>query len=510
MRRVALPIFGATNAQALADTPPGFAPLGPLRNFSPRSTNADRARGGQRAGLSRVVAEAFGTGPMQKIASVSLSSRVTGFQLDPGSCEEITDGSSRESEAIEGHCFLLDAAGGMDRDFYNSTPGSMLSANAVCFSPAGTKAYFAVNYTATMPSTSIRAVDLATGATLWTSAIESVSKTHSCNTIDADNDYVYVATVEGLVMLERDTGSEVYNQPIDQPSWSSEIVEARVRPDGQIVVAFNGADTNVSLAGGTAGGSDFRSGIALYERQAAVIPIRRVRFGSVVSASDDWYEGDHGYYRVSEHGAARPHGCAMTGLAVGADNSVIGFRRNKGWGPNGAYVPGDSIPPITVFKLSASGELLWEADTASIRDAYSGWFGTVYNDRGSTDPSIHAGCVLATGEVVCAGARSPRANNACAFLLDGDTGVMLDSVDLGGVIRQAACALVPSAGLVALGGDRNTGWPDAGGANAHLWLVDTLDLSVARAIDLSHAVSCLGVDARDDDALLMVTDYVAP
>lgn len=61
-----------------------------------------------------------------------------------------------------------------------------------------------------------------------------------------------------------------------------------------------------------------------------------------------------------------PRGALVTAIAADrTDGSVYVAFTNQGWGPTASFAPDGSVAYSTVAKFSASGELMWEADTTS-------------------------------------------------------------------------------------------------------------------------------------------------
>lgn len=542
MQRVALPFRGAANNSALRDLPAGYAPVQGLKNFWAHVPGEDRPRGGQRPGLAAFIAEQFGAGDVQAIQEITLTSRVTGFVADPDTRNTITDvdGTPRDAAALQGQMWMLDRVPAMFRD-YDDQRGSSESSNAVCWSGDGMAAFFVTNFTDgdgrdVVGLTIVRrdGPGMDDQIVLFDrdkagDAIPSPSQSLACSTICTDNVFLYLTISQYLYVVRAEDGQHLARY--DMEGWAQECVEARVRPDGKIAVAFWGTSNNSDLPAGpnagegllpsgvtvSNGANDWRSGVMLFsvDHDDTADPLTQERFGAVLTDADAFFEADHGYARVSEIGGGlraatdSALGCKPEALAVGPDNTVVLFSRNKGWGPNGdpQHQPSEDKPKINVRKFGPTGNLLWERDTGSIEAVYNvGWTSFTGTDRGVTDPSILAGVVDDDGLIFCGGARSSIAG-ANVFAIDTD-GTLIGALDLNQPIRQACAAVDPRSGLIVMGGDRNSSWEGASGNNAHLWWIDPLSVSVVKFYDIDEAVSALGVAINPQGEVAYGTDYV--
>lgn len=521
LERAILPFRGVTDASALRDTPPGFVPFDSLRNFVPFVPGEDRFRGGTRPGFTRFINERIAPGRVQAIVPIALSSVVEGYTIDEGTCGDIEEGESREGGTITGNAWMLNDVPAMMRDWADTRGTGTRPVPAVCWDPDGERAYFLLNFTNAGGEQvcGVTAVNR-DGDELWqaelrdrdtgSDPVASPADVLNGNTVEADAHYIYVAVERYVYVLRKTDGFHLRRYNIG--GWSRETVEARVRPDGRLAVAFNGSGTAATLPNGpevVEGASDFRSGVALFDVRPSVPsdPLVRVQFGPVLPSNDPFFESNHGYFRMSEWMGGRPRGSRVEALCVLPDNGVVVARRNKGWGPNGDYPPSDDQPYITIFRLDASGSLVWQVDTDSIRDAYSGWWGTFYNDRGSAEASIQAVAADDLGNVYAGGAVSPRAS-ACVFRLDAATGALVAKVNLQTTVRGSAMHVAPRSRLVGVAGDRGNSWPGAAGRNAMLWLLNPGTLAPVRHYDLNAAVSGLGVKFNADDEIVLGTDFV--
>lgn len=526
-----LPFRGVTNATGFRGQPADFAPFGHLLNFLPNVPGEDRMRGGQRAGLEKLSTARVSTGRAQALAALALASTVTGYTVDEDTCEDLTEGEDYDGAVVAGNAWMFDAGPAMFREFDllgDDHDGSSNKAiNAVCWDPDGEHAYCVQNYvqaTGSLPATAIFKLNR-DGTTTWSVEWTPLPSAGQANTIDTDGVFLFVTEQHRVAVFRCDTGAFVNAYNIN--GWANECIEARVRPDGRLLVAFRGSSVAGTLYNGEAilpnFGSDFRAGVALFDVSGDADdadPLTWRTFGPQLDNTDPWFETTggatypHGYFRMSEHLPGRPRGSTVEGLAVCPDNSVVVVRRNKSFGPNWDYPPSADVPFITVFKLDEDGNLLWAVDTDSKRDSHTIGGNTYQSDRWSTDPSLIAVIVGPEGDVYVAGDSHARAG-ANVFRLHPDTGAIIASVDLGdatpgNTIRQAAIDIMPQAGLVAVAGVRNSVWPDAGGANAHVWYLSPGLLEVVRWIDINDGtgVNASAIKFNEDDEAVVGTQHV--
>lgn len=524
----ALPFRGVTNATSFRGQPGEFAPFGSLLNFLPNDTDTDRLRGGQRPGASKLLAGRVSSGRAQAIESLALSSQVTGYVVDETTCEDVLTGTSRTSTALGGNAWMLDPDPSMFRDFdlvpSNYASGAK-SINAACWDPDDRYAYCVQNYTDTdtNTATAVFKIDKTDGSTVWETLITLLPAAGAANTIDTDGVFVFVTERHRVLVLRCDTGAHIQTHAMN--GWSNECVDARVRTDGKLLVAFRGSGVSGTLYNGQAilpaFGGDFRAGVALLDvdQTDMVSPLSWATFGPQLGTTDPWFEttggatNPHGYFRMSEHLYGAPRGSAVEALAVTPDNGCVVVRRNKSFGPNWTYAPDPEVPFITAFKLDEDGYVLWQVDTNSKRDSYTIGAKTYYSDRWSTDPSLIAVAVGPGGDVYVAGDSHPRAA-ANVFRLDGLTGAIIAQIDLGAAtpgntIRQAAIDIQPEAGLVAVAGVRGSDWPDAGTRNALLWYLSPGDLSIVRHYDLGAAIGGgSAIKFNGEDEAVLGSNYI--
>lgn len=526
MDRIPLPQRGATNATAVRDMPAGFTVAPRLRNFWNRVPGEDRGRGGQRAGLAKLIATQIANGRVQAIQEVRLASTVDGYIIDEGTCSDITSAENRGDGTTEGNLWLTDDILALDRHWYDERGGGSLPLNAVCWSPDGTEVYATLNYNnGTSDVVGIFAVDT-DGNELWeVTLLDRVNAGEAeagtpidlyANVIRADATYIYVAVERYIYILRRSDGYHLDREYFS--GWSRECTGLEVRPDGKLVACFHGSNGAGTLYGGieilgTGVGfyaADFRAGVALFGVDPAneADPLTRETFGTQLGPNDPLFEAAHGYFRFSEQMGGSPRGCYPTAIAVGSDNSVYVCRSNKGWGPNWDYPPSDDQPYYTVLKLTSTGVLVWAVDTKSIRATYTVGGVDYHSDRYETEKSCQAVAVDDELGVVYAGGAVSSDADAGLFALDSASGALISSCDLDTTILQDSMTVMPLSHQLAVGGVPGTTWPDAGGQRAHAWIINPLDMSVRRWVDLGN-VNCGNIRASAEDALALGTQYIA-
>lgn len=525
MQRIALPHQGATNATAVRDMPEGFTVESRLRNFWNRVPGEDRGRGGQRAGIRKLIASQIAGGRVQAIEQVNLASVVDGYVIDEGTCTDITEGESRGDGTIEGNLWYTNDVPALDRHWYDERGGGSLPLNAVCWSPDGTEGYATLNYNnGSSDVVGIFAVDT-DGNELWeVTLLDRVNAASAeagtpialyANVIRCDETYIYVAVERYIYVLRRSDGYHLEREYFS--GWSRECTALEVRPDGKLVACFHGSNGSGTLYGGieilgTGSGfyaADFRAGVALFsvDPDDEDDPLIRETFGDQLAATDPLFEAAHGYMRFSEHMGGSPRGCYPTAMAVGSDNSVYVCRSNKGWGPNWDYPPSDDQPYYTVLKLNSTGTLVWQVDTQSIRATKTIGGVTYHSDRYEAEKSCQAVAVDDDLGVVYAGGAVSSDADAGLFALDTASGALVSKCDLDTTILQDSMSVMPKSHRLAVGGVPGTTWPNSGGERAHLWLINPIDMSVDAWFDLGN-VNCGNVRANSEDGLLLGTQYI--
>lgn len=526
MERLDLPQNGATNATAVRDMPAGFTVATRLRNFWNRVPGEDRGRGGQRAGLDKLIATQIANGRVQAIQEVRLASTVDGYIIDEGTCSDITSADNRGDGTTEGNLWLTDDIFALDRQWYDDRGAGSLQVNAVCWHPDGDTIYSVLNYNnGSSDVVGVKAVGT-DGTEIWEVALLDRPSADEAeagspiplygNVIRADETYIYVAVERYIYVLRQSDGKHLSREYFS--GWSREVTGLEIRPDGKLVACFHGSNGAATLYGGievlgTDVGfyaADFRAGVALFTVDTAneADPLTRVTFGTQLGSTDDLYEASHGYFRFSEQMGGSPRGCYPTAIAVGSDNSVYVTRTNKGWGPNWDYPPSDDQPYYTVLKLTSTGILVWAVDTQSRRDTYNTSGTDYHNDRGLTERSCQAVAVDDDLGVVYAGGATSSDADACLFALDTASGALVSKCDLDTTILQDSMAVMPKSHQLAVGGIPGSTWPDAGGQLAHAWIINPLDMSVSRWLNLGN-VNVGNIKASAEDALALGTQYLA-
>jgi hypothetical protein len=527
MDRIPLPQTGATNATAVRDMPAGFTVAPRLRNFWNRVPGEDRGRGGQRAGLSKLVATQIANGQVQAIQQVNLASTVDGYAIDEGTCTDITEADNRGDGTIEGNLWLTDDILALDRHWHDDRGTGSLSVNAVCWHPDGGVIYSVINYNNGVSDVvGVKAVET-DGTELWeVTLLDRLSADEAetgspidlrANVIRADSTYIYVAVSRFIYVLRQSDGKHIAREYFS--GWSRECTGLEVRPDGKLVACFHGSNGAGTLYGGIAilgtgvgfYAADFRAGVALFtvNETDEADPLTRETFGTQLGPTDPFFEAAHGYFRFSEHMGGAPRGCMPTAIAVGSDNSIYVGRSNKGWGPNWDYPPSDDQPYYTVLKLTSTGVLVWAVDTQSIRATYTVGGVDYHSDRYEVEAkSVQAIAVDDDLGVVYAGGAVSSDADAGLFALDTSSGALIAKCDLDTRILQDSMAVMPKSHQLAVGGIPGTTWPDAGGQRAHAWIINPLDMSVVRWVDLGN-VNCGNIKASVEDALALGTQYIA-
>jgi hypothetical protein len=531
--RVIPPFRGAANNTAFIKTPGDLAPLDTMRNFRTFVPDKDRPQGGKRPGIVKAFDRQLKNAAVQALCPVSRASYISGYLLGDG--RDMGDGSSKDSDALEGNLFILDEVPSMryalELDALQYGGLDAQASNAVAFHPDDDLIAFAINIPGAdtvsgFGETVIRVVTT-DGAVLWTIHVTSAFADRYTNTLVFSRHFLFVCVADHVRMYRVSDGSDFGTAFLG--AWASETVEADVYrgPGGTefLYVAFNGANKPGDLVGGgsiIAGpyAIHFRSGIIKYrliynEGQDGYNPLVQVSFGTAPDPADPLIEdgGFHGYWRVSEQSGGKPWGCLINAMRVSpADGSVFFARTNQGYGPNTLYHPDGSTAFVTVTKVLANGTLAWERDTDSIDPGESGALGFA-NDIPTApgdEPAILAVAVDGNGDVYAGGRRNILGDSV--FKLRGTDGVMVWTTTVAGiypkVIRQAAMAIDPTDGNLVVAGDRNNDWIGADG-QAHLWKISGNNGTVLWSFDILSNVSGLGVDVSTLGQIAYVTDFVS-
>lgn len=565
------------------DQPGAFAPPPAMRNVRLFDVGKDRARGGQRPGTRKLFELQGCAGlPVQQAASIATAAVTTGYVI--GVCAEVGGWEPRTSGLLEGQCWMLGRQPAMFRDFYDSRGGGIASAYACKWHPLLTndirRAVFATIFTDATKNGGIITSGISLvdelGATLWTATLEDKAPGGS---LPGSPARLYVNHVNiaaptlgsGLVLVsvlaESTTGGlfqgwlyvykatdGTYLQRYSCYGWAGEVVQTAVRPDNKIGVLFLGSGAAGSTVGlgpievGTPA-IHFRSGLMLFEQTGDLTangnPIQQVSFSEQLDPLDPFFEDTsgavpHGYFRFSEKLARAPRGCYPTSVAATSSGGFVLTFSNKGWGPGYSFTPNDEIGGYsTVALIDATGDLVWEVDTDSIKGRdYVFGSATFHNDIPTTGdpfasdpPSIFASAVGLDGEVFVGGARNSASTTATdgfsVFCLDGTTGTILWKQGVGnpgsssytGTVAQAGLAVDPTDGNLLVAGKMNDKWGRASQARkAHLWKLDRRaggilwDWSIFNnGTDTdAEAATAYGVDVDDRGRIIYCTDRVAP
>ncbi len=511
-RRLIPPVGGISDRPSFTDTPGLVVPPGAMENVEPFDTAKGHERIGSRPALAKLFPTQIGGGaPVQWIGSISKAAVTTGYRLG-GAADAMGTWESRASGVLAGNFFLLSRVPSMFRDFNDTAGGGAKPVVAARWHPTAThpgKAVYLLNYNdGTRNVCRVVLVD-DMGSTLWSYVIEDLisNADASGNTCWIDDSFVYVAFTFGVQVLNATTGAFVRLVQID--GWGAECIDVRGRGDGQILVAFNGAGFGATLANGqVVNNGMYRSGIALYSPGCAA----RVPFGVGLAAGVGFYEANHGTLRISEQSVQAPNGCWVTCLSTGPDNSVYCSRTNQGWGPNGSFPPG-SVAYVSVFRADSTGRILWEADTLSFRRAYTGWWGTLYNDIPNSAGQLPTLLALdadpLTGDCYAAGQVDAALGTPFnVFKLRGADGTLAWTYSTTATVRWIKVDPTDSNLWVAM--DRNSGWVNAAGAsgtNALLLKLSAASGLVIASYDLNTAVSGLAVDVDSRGFLALGTDH---
>lgn len=531
LRPAQQPYRGAVSSAPYSLQPADSAPFEAIRDVRPFDSKG-RRRMTQRPALVKAFAEQL-PGPIQFLGVIGRASIQTGTRL--GECSDIDPWTSVLSPAIAGQVWWLKRNRGMYARYYEDVTGeggpATNSVNAVAINADGDRICTSSNYvdSSTDLVSRIRCFDL-DGNVQWTHKILETGRDRYTNTIAIGDRYVYVATNQEIRVIRLSDGTPIADYQLG--GWASEVVELGIYTDtsGQewLYAGFNGATAagTYTVAGAAVGSGTIAQGKWAKHFRAGVMKIRidytvfgslrRVNWGSPrLTTGQAYYEASHGYARISELTNYPPHGALVTAMGVDSSGNVYVARTNQGWGPNAAhpffYPDGQTSPYISVMKLNAEdGSLAWETDTLSVREVGDGGYINDIPTGASDDPSLLAVRPDAAGDVYVAG----RQNQAGQSLmkLAGSTGSILWSMNLmsGSTAHRQACIQIdPNDDQVVVGGDRNTSWDGAGGANAHLWKVPKNGGSEPLwSHDLGAAVSALGLAIGPDSEIIYGTDKV--
>lgn len=547
-KRLAIPIRGASNATAFIEDPGDTAPVEILSNARVFDVAEGRARGSVRESLERVFPGTIGSGDVQALKAISLSSQTTGYNL--GDQTLLTSGTSKATAFHSGNFWRLDAIPSVEIKYTVDVTGdggpAAQAVNAVCYSRDGTKVFASCNYLVAFEGRAqVNCYDCASNNLLWSHTIKETGENRFVNTIVAGNEYLFVCTNKYVRCIRIDTGAAVGSTEYDLNGWSSETIEAAVVDEEvadpitaetitveRLYVGFDGA----TAAGTRTGGGLIDAGIYAANFRAGVMKIgvtkivdlpgvgpgypgiNIVPWSTGLSNSDPFYEATHRYFRVADKTAAKGFGCQIKALRATPDGGVVVARTNQGWGPTSAYRPSpteaspDSAgvptgnPFVSVFKISAAGVLEWENNSAeSITNDGSGQGAYAlhphFNDI--ITPSFEAIAVSDNGSIFVAGRQNHLGYSVYCLESTGSPRWRANVVPagIGSQVFQAAAAVDPNDGNIWLGGVRNNAWdgsdPDGGGPmtpqDAHLFKLDALTGINVGSFNLNGAVSALAV-----------------
>lgn len=535
MLPVALPVAGAGNNSTFREQPAALAPLGRLRNVLRYPSAGGRPQIGTRPGTTRVFGRVLTAAEGQGLVAGGRASTATGSRLDNCQADDGTGGSQGEVTTITGQTWRLDQVPSLARAYHFDVSGdgggSANGAQAAAVSRDGLYYAVATNYTvAGYTRAKVRLFRTSDNAEMWTLGILEASVARYVNALCFSTEYLIVCSNQYLLVLKISDGTQVQVDDVD--GWAIETVEAAVWTDPEtdaeyLFVAFAGSNEAGTCHGGasiTAGNpaSQFRSGVAKYQcLAAAAIPlggsaIERKAYGPTLSSSDAFYETTgaepyHGYFRFSENTARPPYGCLPTSLRVGPDGSVYYTRTNQGYGPNSSYPPdGSTLPPISVGKIAPTGLQAWEQDIGSIQEVgLDGYINDIPTGAGD-DPTLLAMDVAPDGLTLCAGGRRNAAGYSI-WMLDATTGDVLWRTQLmasSKAIRQGVLRFDPASGNPIAGGDQHNGWPSAGGADAHLWMLDKDTGTVAWAWVLTSSASATALGVFPSGEIVYGSDHI--
>ena len=561
MSRLSVPTSGVFDRAAFVDTPANTCPPDAMRNMWPSSPDGGRGGMAQRAGLSRVVARRLGTSAkhVQGLIVVDRASAISGF--DVGNCERITAARSIECDDIVNpadtdflrfNAWILDPnlgvrAGLNERGQADPTWSADAAVNSglggkpcfsCCWSPDGRLGYVLSLFPLVATGEIIFSVsrfntngelDLSFGTGMglagyvvwgdWDPTGGSPSDDIFPNAIAASDEYVFVATTKGYVyVLSAADGTPL--QRFDMDGWAEEVAGVGVRPDGRLVAAFNG-----SMAGAASPRNNWwywRAGVMLMDVAGGIDAPGDVlsarQYGAKLAASDADYE-DHPYFRIAEKSQSVPRfGATINALAVGVDGSVAFARTNRGWARLDSNPPSNSQRRVTVGLISAgeaTASLLWEQDTASIRESESfSEGGTIDSDVPLTPnlvntpddphPSIDAICRDPLGHVYCAGRKLDPAHPNQVFKLRVSDGAIMwrafvsDAADHW--INQGGIAYSAADGTIVVAGKRKNGTSDV----SHLWKLNADTGAVVGEHSTGHSVDAYQCAVNPDGLILYV------
>lgn len=500
-----------TDNGSAIDTPAGYTLPAGLRNVRLSDPITKRRRLSRRPGLALAQSLVL-PGPVQELRTVTRARTEVGLVIDV--CENVTQGRARTGAAPSGNIFRREPSGGVVEQAFLNVVASGGPSNhptvTLGVNTARTMTAVASNYTDTVSGFVETAIQLYNELLepVWDNplVIASGSADRFTNTLTLTGRWIFATVNENVVVIDQADGSIV--QTFDCNGWSNEAVDCAVLPDGRLAVLMFGAGFNTTLASGVpvVGGAHFRSGVMLCNvADSGPTVLTQAIWGGRLTTGDTFFEADHGYFRISEHAQGAPRGCRPHAIAVSpVDGSIYVCRTNQGWGPNGNYQPDGTTGYVSVMGINPNGTRKFEIDTLSLRLAYTGWWGTYYNDIGNH--TLRAAVVHPErDELYVAGRRnvaSPATAGTNVYRIRTSDGAVLAQKNLSGTIAQAAIAVDPIDGSILCAGERNDDWDGSGGTiEADVWRLDPITLRVLRSYDWNTSsidASGVGVLAGGD------------
>ena len=548
-RRLALPIQGVTDKTSFKDQPPTLAPVDSLRNVMPFPGERQRLSLGTRFGTSKMFDAQFGNGnPVQSFCVVERAAGQTG--LTPGPLADF-EGTTRSAKALSGHCFVIDPVGSMYVAIKDERAIGGL-ASGVAWHPTDRKVAFLTYFSVPADSnvvTGLSMFNLDTLQSAWSTTGDSTpyagitgspGESVYGNHVVVGTRYTFVSGGRFVHVFKTDTG--VFVKRYTCNNWANEVMWSGITADGNYLISvFSGAGrtTNRSLPNQPALTPDidlshFTSGAMKFRITSSdAEPLEQVQYGTALSASDPWFETNHGYLRFSEVLERAPRGCIPYAAALDSNDNLIVGMTNKGWGWTSTYTPDNSSTTYrNVAKFNSDGDLVWEVDANSRRVNYNSGANTWQNDIPQIDgdddfkhdsadgtypytstpkPSANAIAVDSLGDIYVAGQRNENPSTGWnVYKLRGDTGNIIWHYDAGSVVEQHAIAVDPTDDNLWVCVMRNADWTGHT-ASAILLKLDSIAGTASFHYDISPtpANGAWGVAVSSSGDVAFTTDYIA-
>jgi len=535
-RNIKGPELGIADTFAFADLPEQFTPPAAVRNF--RSRNAGSAAMlSTRPGKSRLFPGQYGGGnPVKAFCVVPQASGVSEYAATQ--CTRPTTWVQRRLGAIAGSVWIVapdgGLIGGINELGTRSAGHTVLGSFVCCWHPTLPRVFLGTLINSgTQLYMGVHCYNIEDGSRVWQTFIGDANSTFQGSTTDLGRSIVAnemqtdgtdLLIAAGPYMYVVRVTDGVYMWRHDLTGWSQEVqgIRRRTLDRNQWLVSFDGtrAISGPVVGPDTDGHGRFaRAGVFLYRRNTLLdARFERRTFSTQLDAGDPLYE-NHTGLRLSEKLFRRPRGARVNGFATSPldDTFVVGMT-NRGWGFNpSTHTPGDAVAPSTIAKFSANGQLVWEVDTQSIMAAYTGSWGTYYNDipqtegPGGPEFSVNALIVDSQNRVFAAGKRNQTSASAGhnVFAFDSD-GALLWRLRLSGTIYQHCLRIDPNDGNLLAFGKRNSDWDNGVSAatNAHGWKIDAATGVVLSTFDLGQNVSVYAVDVNRSGQLVYCSDII--